>query len=465
MNNISNYDYEGQLQGYREAEFQDVTFLQIESYSNHEEVYKAANMLVEEFSKSRKQIRNPKKYSRDARKLIASIWFHEGLFRFTTKDKYFSKNHRKQVWMTNRILDLFNCAKELDWVEIIKDAIPPYIAKGDKGLASIYQATIHFKTLLTHLSEKDITSNPDLPWILRKDGNKAVIEEPEEFYESTKYKRSKHLLERHLKRLLAHKASWEGGSPISAVELRLTRQFTEDFSHGGRFYCNFQNKSKKDRNKITLDGKPVGSLDISQCHPMLILRIYHNKGVEDGLFGNFYDDVYHVHGYDFLHRDLRKKVINTLINAENEDAGITSILNTRWWVDGLTDEIVTKTFKKQRRYGYKLFDNKKEVLKFIESFKLQHPLFEEVLGSGRGLELQGFDGNITFNMLKLADQLDIPIIPIHEEYLCKEEDREAITEMLRDAIRLVLDKYFHNGNIKAKWTNSFGQEELVQIAL
>lgn len=418
MNNISNY--EGQLQGYREAEFEDVTFLQIESYSEHEEVYRAADMLVEEFSKSRKQIRRKEKYPKDARKLIASIWFHEGLFRFTTKNRYFSKKHKKQVWMTNRTLDLFKCARELGWVEEVKGAIPPYLAKGDKGLSTIYKATIHFKILLTHLSEKDIISNPDLPWVLRRDKKKVVIEEPEEFYETRKYKDSKHLLERHLKRLIAHNASWGGGSPISPVDLRLTRQFTKDFSHGGRFYCNFQNKSKKDRNKITIDGKPVGSLDISQCHPMLILRIYYGRETEDRLFGNFYDDVYHVYGYDHLHRDLRKKVVNTLFNAETLDSGIQSILNTRWWLDGLTNEIEIKTFKgKQRRYGDKLFENKKEVLKFIESFKLQHPLFGEALGSGFGLELQGFDGSITHNMLKLADKLDIPMIPIHEEYLCK----------------------------------------------
>ncbi len=47
--------------GYREAEFEDITFLKIECYSEHEEVYKAADILVEEFSKTRKQFRNKEK--------------------------------------------------------------------------------------------------------------------------------------------------------------------------------------------------------------------------------------------------------------------------------------------------------------------------------------------------------------------------------------------------------------------
>lgn len=462
---IDNIDIQQATKGYREAEFEGVTFLKIESYSEHEEVYKAADILIEEFSKTRKQFRNKEKYPRDARKLIASIWLHEGLFRFTTKDKYFSKKHRKQVWMTNKTLDLFNCARELGWIEEVAGAIPPHLAKGDKGLSTIYQATTPFKILLTHLSQKDIIIDPDLPWLLRKNENKVVIEEPEEFYISKKYKQLKSLLERHLKRLIDHKASWEGGSPISPVELRLTQQFTVDFSHGGRFYCNFQNKTKLTRNKITIDEKPVGSLDISQCHPMLILRIYYGREKEDGLFSQFNEDVYQVHGYEHLHRDLRKKVVNTLFNAKSVDKGIASILNTRWWIDGFTNEIETKTFKKTKRYGDKLFEDKKEVLEFISSFKLQHPLFGAVLGSGIGLELQGFDGSITYNMLKLADKLDIPIIPIHEEFLCKEEDKEKIIEMLRGAVKVVLDKHYSQGIILAKWSDSFCQKEVVQVSL
>ena len=94
--------------GYREPEFSEISFLSIKSYSEHPEVYKAAELLFKAFKDSRTQIRNEPRYLRDARKLIASIWMHaEDKFRFTTKNSYFSKTGRKQVWMTNRILDLF----------------------------------------------------------------------------------------------------------------------------------------------------------------------------------------------------------------------------------------------------------------------------------------------------------------------------------------------------------------------
>jgi hypothetical protein len=466
MTNTSNNELTNSIQGYREPEFLDITFLKIESYSEHEEVYKAADILVEEFSKTRSQVRHKEKYPRDARKLIASIWFHEGLFRFTTMKSYFSKGKRKQVWMTNRTLDLFNCAKELGWIEVIHGAIPPYLAKGSKGMAAIYIAKDTFKALLTTLSGKDITNNPDIPCVIRKDKDKRIVEETPEFYESYKYKRLKRLLTNHLKRLQAHKASWDSGKPISSVDMLLTLQFTEDYSHGGRFYCNFQNKPKALRNNITIDGKAVGSLDITQCHPMLILRIYHGREREDGLFSQFNEDVYQVTGYEYLDRNLRKKIINTLFNANTIDAGIKSIMNTRWWIDGFTNGIEIKTFeKKQKRFGEKVFENKLEAMRFLKSFNFQHPLFVESLGSGIGLILQGFDGDITHNMLKLADELDIPMIPIHEEYLCKEEDKLKIIELLRGAIKVTLQNYLDTGAVNAKWTDSSGNEERIVIIL
>lgn len=142
-------------QGYREPEFSNVTFLSIESYSEHPEVYTAAAMLFDNFRSDKKQVRNPDKYPRDAKKLIASLWLHDGLFRFTTKNSHFSKGKRKQVWLTNRVLDLFKCAINIGWVELVIKAVPPDVAKNGIGLAAIYTVTDLFKSLLIHLSNTE----------------------------------------------------------------------------------------------------------------------------------------------------------------------------------------------------------------------------------------------------------------------------------------------------------------------
>ncbi len=456
----------GALQGYREAEFEDVKFLQIRAYSEHPEVYAAADILVQEFTKTRQQIRNNDKYPRDAKKLIASIWLHKGLFRFTTKGVHFSKGKRKQVWMTNRSLDLFNCMRSLGWIEEVLGAIPPYLAKNKIGFSAIYTSTDAFKTLLRSLAEQDITVNPDLPCVVRKDANKQVIEEPDSFYSSKPYQEHQNLIQAHLERLRRYKTCWADGAEVNPTELVLTRQFTEDFAHGGRWYCNFQNKPKTVRNSITIGGKPVGSLDITQCHPMLILRIFKGKEAEDGLFSSYNEDVYQVSGFDYLDRSIRKKAVNTLFNANDEESATKSLRNTHWWIDEITGNIEIETYKsKKKRKGQSVFKNKAEIKKFIENFKFMHPDFVDAVGSGIGLQLQGFDGAITHQILKFAELIDLPLIPIHEEYLVPEDKKEVIEQALKLSMQVLLQKAGRYGSISAKWSNSIGDEEKIKIDL
>ena len=457
---------EDTLQGYREAEFKDSEFLQIRAYSDHSEVYAAAELLCKEFAKTRQQVRHKDKYPKDAKKLIASIWIHDGLFRFTTKAQYFSKGKRPQVWLTNRVLDLFNCMRELGWVDIVKGAIPPYLAKNEIGFSAIYTSTDAFKTLLRSLTKADITINPDLPCVVRKDANKQVVEEPESFYKLKQYKEHQSLIQTHLERLRRYKTCWADGSEIDPIELLLTRQFTEDFAHVGRWYCNFQNKPKAVRNSITIGEKPVGSLDITQCHPMLILRIFKGKESEDGLFSRYNEDVYQVTGFEHLNRDIRKKAVNTLFNAGDEASAIASLRNTHWWIDGIAGDIEIETYKsKKKRFGESIFRDETQIKEFIENFKLIHPDFVDAVGSGIGLQLQGFDSMVTHQVLKFAESIDLPLIPIHEEYLVPEDKKEVIEEILKSSMQVVLQRAGQYGSLNAKWTDSKGLSSKVKIDL
>lgn len=466
INNPYSQDSVGVLQGYREAVRDDITFLGIKAYSEHPEVYRAAELLVNEYCRTRQRIKNKDKLPRDAKKLIASIWLHGGQFRFTTKEEYFSKGKRKQVWMTNRTLELFNCARQLQWIETVAGAIPPYLAKNEIGFSAIYQATDKFKQLLAWLTIEDITINPDLPCVLRKDEHDRVIEEPERFYQSDKYLEHQNLVQSHLNRLREHRASWGDGNLIPPTELLLTRQFTGTFGKGGRWYCNFQNKPKTVRNSITIDSKPVGSLDITQCHPMLILRLYNGKESEDGLFSKFNEDVYQVTGFEHLKRDIRKKAINTLFNANDETSAEKSLRNTHWWIDAVTGDLEIKTYKSKKiRKGQPIFKDTDEIKRFILGFKLQHPDFAKVIGTGIGLTLQGFDSSITTQVLKFANQMKLPIIPIHEEYLVPEDKKYLIEEILKQSMRVVLLDAGQYGTLKGKWTDSKGKKSNVLMNL
>ena len=59
----------------------------------------------------------------------------------------------------------------------------------------------------------------------------------------------------------------------------------------------------------------------------------------------------------------------------------------------------------------------------------------------------------------------MPIIPIDEEYLVTEENKEALIEILKFAFRKVLKENGQYGILKAKWTDSKGIETNVKISL
>ena len=144
----------------------NVDFLQIRAYSDHPEVKKAALPLVEAYFADATRRKDEALLLRDAKKLIASLWLHPSeMFRFTTKTQYFTEKHRKQVWLTPRVLKLFKLMRDMGWVNEAVAAIPPYASsKGDgKGMATIYARSLTFNRLLKRLSIKVIDVNPDLP--------------------------------------------------------------------------------------------------------------------------------------------------------------------------------------------------------------------------------------------------------------------------------------------------------------
>ena len=134
--------------------------LKIQSYSQHPEVLAAADILVDSYYKGKDRQRNKKEFIRDARKLIASLWLHQqAVFRFTTKKTYFEggkQGKRKQVWMTSRVLKLFNTARDIGWIALYRKGIAPQLSKSGKGLNSVYRTTEHFCNLLIHIKHEDI---------------------------------------------------------------------------------------------------------------------------------------------------------------------------------------------------------------------------------------------------------------------------------------------------------------------
>jgi len=449
----------------------DVNFLSIEAYSDHPEVYAVAEILTSVYFDDRPRKRNPNLVARDARKLVASLALRNSdLFRFTTKTSHFSAQNRKQVWMTNRVLKLFNTAVRLGWIHLVQDAVPPYASKMSKGgLAAVYCRSKAFKDLIVEVDINEIVPDPDRLRVELRDTEGKQVELSNEVINMHFNKVTTKILEDHYKLLIDSDVRYGDGRAVEKTKLFFIRKYKGDFDSGGRIYGGLQNKPKTERLGLTIAGSKVGSLDISQLHPMLILRLVHGVDHEMlGLFTRGLHEAYAMPDYEDLPRGVHKRLINALFNASSEESAVRALMSTHWWYDEITGKLKVEIYKgKKRRKGQCVFleSPKKSAIQYVESFKRHHPMYIAAIGCGLGVALQAIDGTLMERTIDVANEFKVPVIPVHDEFIVREEDRQLIEMALERVFRESFAEKGKFGTLGAKWTNSNGEEELVKIDL
>ena len=264
---------------------------------------------------------------------------HEGdLFRFSTKREYFTGSKRKQVWLTPKTLTLFNAMRDLGFVEVMQEAVAPHRMKKNKqqsseakGLTAVYRATEAFHTLLHNVTAKDIEVDTSVPRVDLKTADGSVGELSKSYLNSTGYQETVTTLTNHFNLLSECNVQAGDGNPLPQGHMFYVRKFKEDLDKGGRFYSSFVNQPKEYRLGITFDGEPAESLDYSQLHPTLLLRLIHQEGKETNLFA--IGDVYAMPDYPDLPRSAHKEFINIIFNAETKEKAARRIMTaTRYCI-------------------------------------------------------------------------------------------------------------------------------------
>jgi hypothetical protein len=166
-------------------------------------------------------------------------------------------------------------------------------------------------------------------------------------------------------------------------------------------------------------------------------------------------------GIKIVSNNLLNEVVFVSVSQENETFNLDDLRNDTF----MPKEIIAPQPKVKKVKAKRIFKDDDEVKMFIGNFKLMHPDFVDAVGSGIGLQLQGFDGAVTHQVLRFAEALDLPLIPIHEEYLVQEGKKEVIEEILKSSMQVVLQRAGQYGNLNAKWTNSKGLSSKVTIDL
>lgn len=459
----------------KELDLSEVMFLHIQHYSNHPNVALAAQVLLDELQKDGKTIRGHKGYFSAAKKLIASIYMHEGdMFRFSTKREYFTGSKRKQVWLTPKTLTLFNTMRDLGFVEVMQEAVAPYRMKKNKqhqpseatGLTAVYRATEAFHTLLHNLTPQDIEVDTSLPRVDLKAADGSVGELSKSYLNSTSHQETVTTLTNHFNLLSECNVQAGDGKPLPQGHMFYVRKFKEDLDKGGRFYSSFVNQPKEYRLGITFDGEPAGSLDYSQLHPTLLLRLIHHEDKETNLFA--IGDVYAMPDYPDLPRSAHKEFINIIFNAETKDKAARRIMTaTRYWNVFEDCEVIQTYGGKQIRTGEPVFPETplKAALKYIDSFIFRHPMFEPAVSTAQWGSLQLIDSTIIQHVVRMATDLGIPVLPVHDEVIIPVSAKPTIKLMLARAFQHVLKGAGDIRSVRMDWSIKGKEKEVVVVVL
>ena len=451
----------------------DVEFLQIRAYSEHPEVKKAASLLVEAYFTDAIRRKDEPLLMRDAKKLVASLWLHPSdMFRFTTKTEYFTEKKRKQVWLTPRVLKLFKLMRDMGWVNEAVAAIPPYASsKGDgKGMATIYARSLTFNRLLKRLSIKAIDVNPDLPRLqvtIEPDDLPHLSEEVTIGVDLTKVKVDEYTqwvvdtLEAQWSLLKQFEFKTANGNYLPWADLYYHQSTRGKILRGGRLYAGICIYPKKERLGITIGGEPVGSLDLSQIHPTLLLAMEGLQSEAEVMGKDAPEDAYSMPDFEDFTRSHNKILINILFNSKSEDAAARAFLNTHCWYDEIKKELKFKTYKgrsKAKRLGQPVFSpNKKtEAVRYIEAYKQTHPVFTDVICSNLAGDLQSLDANIAVKVIDLMTQGGFPVLTVHDEFIVRRTDKKFLEITVSLVAKQVLERVYAGvwAEVKAKWETS-----------
>jgi len=217
---------------------------------------------------------------------------------------------------------------------------------------------------------------------------------------------------------------------IPASALRYTRKFVRgSWDCGGRFYAPVQNVPSGWRPYMEIGGEPACELDYDNLH---IHMLYAREGKE--LKGDAYDVASYDLGtemnghiglgeeekkfYRCRQRDVVKKALNILINAENYQSAYAALRHTCW-----TEEI-----------GLPLAD---EVFKpLVHALKQKHGAIEDYFHSDVGIKLQRKDSDLAYQVMR-----ETGAIGIHDGFAVEAGQQEELREAMKEAFAEEYDGY------------------------
>ena len=153
---------------------------------------------------------------------------------------------------------------------------------------------------------------------------------------------------------------------------------------------------------------------------------------------------------------VHKTLINACFNAKSLDSAARALTNAYWRWDAEDNEYDCTIFKgRRKRDGHKCFPgNRQEAIKYIESFKSRHPQLADAVCSGVGLRLQKLDSDFMINVIRIANEIQVPVLPVHDEVVFPETQLEIMKYVLAKAFSWTFGEAGSFGRLRVKITKA-----------
>ena len=191
------------------------------------------------------------------------------------------------------------------------------------------------------------------------------------------------------------------------------RTFTdESWQLGGRLFGGgFQQLSKEDRKRITINGEPVVELDIKSCHATMAFA---HVGID--WYAQSNQDLYSRLEEEGWPRDVVKKAFNIMMNAPSRSSAVGSLKDQQiktgfLFNDGMTD------FKGWSSH-------------LVRSIEDAYPELKDVFYAELGNHFMNKEGNICMAIAEWAVREQVPVLTIHDSFICPTSNAYELEQVI-----------------------------------
>ena len=185
------------------------------------------------------------------------------------------------------------------------------------------------------------------------------------------------------------------------------RVFNLDWRHGGRWYGGWwQSIGSRERSLILIDGEPTIEIDYPHLHPTLLAAVF---GVAQGS-----KDAYDVDG---VPRDYAKMAFNVMLNADSEEAAVSSLQQALHACHPRAEE-----------------RPRQRAVRYVEAVKARHPKFAPAWGTGMGRRLQFVDGQMCAQVQRRMRMCGSGVLSVHDSFVAPEGKKPLLEAVMADVL-------------------------------